>query len=227
MNIRKPVDFSEMYASLDMAVAGKYAQMQMYAMIGQAVTSREEKGAAVAAAEYLQNRYPDMSGFSPRNLRRMRDFYRTYAQDSSLLDLALQIGWTQNVIILEADLTMQERKWYLEQINVCGWSKKQLTESIQNNILLADAPGKTEASCHTVDESMPAKMSNAESVICDLIAPAPGTIYSVSIFLYGKSVRLEIHSETKKFLLRQLRPPDSKGAGRHPRSILYLCEEIL
>ena len=43
MNIRKPVDFSEMYLSLDMAVAGKYAQMQMYAMIGQAVTTREEK----------------------------------------------------------------------------------------------------------------------------------------------------------------------------------------
>ena len=43
MNIRKPVDFSEMYLSLDMAVAGKYAQMQMYAMIGQAVHHKRRK----------------------------------------------------------------------------------------------------------------------------------------------------------------------------------------
>lgn len=75
MNIRKPIDYSKMYAELDLAINGEYAQMQMYTMIGQAIRTGEEKGAAVAAAEYLQKRYPDMSGFSPRNLRRMRDFY--------------------------------------------------------------------------------------------------------------------------------------------------------
>ena len=54
MNIRKPIDYSEMYAALDKAVTGKYEQMRMYALIGQTVSAREEKGAAVAAAEYLQ-----------------------------------------------------------------------------------------------------------------------------------------------------------------------------
>ena len=72
MNIRKPVDYSEMYELLDKALAGMPAQMKLYTLIGQAVSTREEKGAAVAAAEYLQERYPDIYGFSPRNLRRMR-----------------------------------------------------------------------------------------------------------------------------------------------------------
>lgn len=66
MNIRKPVDYSEMYELLDKALAGMPAQMKLYTLIGQAVSTREEKGAAVAAAEYLQERYPDISGFSPR-----------------------------------------------------------------------------------------------------------------------------------------------------------------
>lgn len=63
MNIRKKVDYSEMYVALDNAVAGAYSQMQMYAQIGKAVSSREEKGAAVAAAEYLQEQYPNIPGF--------------------------------------------------------------------------------------------------------------------------------------------------------------------
>ena len=43
-------------------------------MIGRAVWRRTEKGAAAAAAAYLREQYPDIQGFSPRNLRRMRDF---------------------------------------------------------------------------------------------------------------------------------------------------------
>ena len=35
--------------------------------------------AAIAAAEFLQTNFPDRTGFSPRNVRRMRDFYKTYA----------------------------------------------------------------------------------------------------------------------------------------------------
>ena len=46
--------------------------------VGRLVSNRPEKGAAVAAAEYLRGAYPDASGFSPWNLRRMREFYCTY-----------------------------------------------------------------------------------------------------------------------------------------------------
>ncbi|MBR2894537.1 MAG: hypothetical protein IKC03_02625 [Oscillospiraceae bacterium] len=132
MNIRKYVDYSEMYAALDMAVTGEYDQMQMYLLIGQAVCQRTEKGAAVAASEYLQSRYPDMSGFSPRSLRRMRNFYHIYAGNKKMLKLAMKVGWSHNIIILEANLTMQERVWYLKKIAVDHWSKTMLIESIQN-----------------------------------------------------------------------------------------------
>ena len=78
MNIRKNIDYSEMYAELDKAMAADIPQMELYCKIGKAVCRRTEKGAAVAAAAYLSRQYPDVQGFSPRNLRRMRDFYRTY-----------------------------------------------------------------------------------------------------------------------------------------------------
>lgn len=91
MNIRKSVNYSEMYAALDIAVADVYSQMQMHAKIGTVVCNREEKEAVIAAAEYLHEQHPDIPGFSPKNLRRMREFYRVYSQNSDVLGLAMQI----------------------------------------------------------------------------------------------------------------------------------------
>lgn len=113
MNIRKNIDYTEMYAAIDTAMAAEVERMELYIRIGQAVCLRAEKGAAVAAAEYLRKRYPDVQGFSPRNLRRMRDFCRTYENHPVLLYLAMHLSWTQNVVIMEADLTMELREWYI------------------------------------------------------------------------------------------------------------------
>lgn len=130
MNIRKNIDYSEMYCAIKEAMEQNMSQMELYCEIGKAVCARTEKGAAVAAAEYLRARYPDVRGFSPRNLRRMRDFYRMYENEPNLLALAMEMNWTQNVVILEADLTMEEREWYLKAACRFGWSKIELIEKI-------------------------------------------------------------------------------------------------
>lgn len=63
----------------------------------------------------------------------MRDFYRTYEDHPDMLSLALQLGWTQNIVILEADLSMELRKWYLKASKQFAWSKGELAERIANN----------------------------------------------------------------------------------------------
>ena len=102
MNIRKPSDYSSLYSALDVLMGSDLAEMELYCEIGRAVCGRTEKGAAVMAAEYLQSRYPERKGFSPRNLRRMRLFYLTYGNTPDRLEKALKLAWTQNVTILEA-----------------------------------------------------------------------------------------------------------------------------
>lgn len=133
MNIRKNIDYSEMYAELDKAMAADIPQMELYCKIGKAVCRRTEKGAAVAAAAYLSRQYPDVQGFSPRNLRRMRDFYRSYQDQPVLLSLAMELGWTQNVVILESGLSTELREWYLKAAMQFGWSKVELTQKIADN----------------------------------------------------------------------------------------------
>lgn len=133
MNSRKNIDYSEMYESLDNLMAQQIPQMELYCKIGKVVSWRSEKGAAVAAAAYLSEQYPDTQGFSPRNLRRMRDFCRTYEDHPDLLTLALQLGWTHNVVILEANLSIELREWYLKAVLQLGWSKAELIEKIATN----------------------------------------------------------------------------------------------
>ena len=130
MNIRKPVDYTDLYAQLETALCRNKNQMEQYAAIGKAVALRSEKGAAVAAAGYIREAHPELSGFSPRNLRRMRAFYQTYGDRPDLLDLAMRIGWTLNVLILEADLTLAERAWYLNAALRFGWTKAVLQEKL-------------------------------------------------------------------------------------------------
>lgn len=133
MNIRKNIDYSEMYAELDKAMAADIPQMELYCKIGKAVCRRTENGAAVAAAAYLSRQYPDVQGFPPRNLRRMRDSYRSYQDHPALLSLAMELGWTQNVVILESGLSMELREWYLKAAMQFGWSKVELTQKIADN----------------------------------------------------------------------------------------------
>ena len=65
MNVRKPVDYGMMYRELTAILAQNLSQMEEIHAIGKAIRQRPEKGAAVAAAEFLHANFPDRTGFSP------------------------------------------------------------------------------------------------------------------------------------------------------------------
>lgn len=134
MNVRKPVDYGTMHRELTAILAQNLPQMDEVYAIGKAISQRPEKAAAVAAAEFLQANFPDRAGFSPRNVRRMRVFCKTYENDQTLLRLAMEIGWTLNVIIMEAGLTRDARRWYLKQARERQWSKKRTAGHSQQRL---------------------------------------------------------------------------------------------
>ena len=149
MNIRKPADYSAMYQELTAILLRNLPQMEEVCAIGKAVNQRPEKGAAVAAAEFLQANFPDRAGFSPRNVRRMRDFCKLYENDEPLLQLAMEIGWTLNVVIMEAELTRDTRQWYLRKANAGGLSKAELLEMIESAAHLEKSLDAAPDTCYT------------------------------------------------------------------------------
>ena len=150
MNVRKPVDYSTMYRELTAILAQNLPQMIEIYAIGKVISQRPEKGAAVAAAEFLQANLPDRAGFSPRNVRRMRDFYRTYENDQTPLWLAMKIGWTLNVVIMEAELTRAQRMLCLQMTTVKNLSKKELLEIILNGAFVEETIDEPDEICYNI-----------------------------------------------------------------------------
>lgn len=243
MNIRKPVDYSTMFVALDALIAADLPQVELYVKIGQLVSSRPEKGAAVAAAEYLRGSYPDASGFSPWNLRRMREFYCIYKDASKVLSQAMTIGWTQNVVILEAKLTLQEREWYIQAVGQFRWSKLELQRKIAANAHQEIVLDFTDDICYTeekstsmaciVDDENPLYMQEPENQIGDERLRGKSWVGEHRVHSnqrhgdwgLGLSVRptqnvriwIQLHQQSNPSVeergLRPVRPPDWDGSG--------------
>ena len=154
MNIRKPTDYSLLFSELDRLMAEQLSQMELYCEIGRVVGSRAEKGAAVAASEYLQAAYPAADGFSPHNVRRMRAFYAAYEKTSEITRLAMHLGWTQNVAILEGCGSNEERAWYIQAVLRFGWKKGKLLEAIESQAWLHSSLDAQAVSCYTGEKEI-------------------------------------------------------------------------
>ena len=61
----------------------------------------------------------------------------------------MTIGWTQNVVILEAELTPQEQTWYIKATGQFGWSKLELQRRITDKAHLEIVLDFTEKVCYT------------------------------------------------------------------------------
>ena len=167
MNIRKPTDYTAMFAALDKLMAAQLPQMELYCEIGRVVSGRAEKGAAVAASEHLQATYPTAEGFSPRNVRRMRAFYAAYEESPEIMRLAMNLGWTRNVAILERCGSNEERAWYIRAVLRFGWKKAKLLEAIESQAWLHSSLDEQAVSCYTGEKEVSQESeSDEENTLC-------------------------------------------------------------
>ena len=167
MNIRKPTDYSILFSELDRLMAEQLSQMNLYCETGRLVSSRAEKGAAVAASEYLQMTYPAGEGFSPRNLCRMRAFYAAYEESPEIMRLAMHLGWTQNVGILEGCGSNEERAWYIQAVLRFGWKKGKLLEAIESQAWLHSSLDAQAVSCYTGEKEISQESEcDEENTLC-------------------------------------------------------------
>ena len=162
MNVRKPVDYGTMHRELTAILAQNLPQMEEVYAIGKVINQRPGKGAAVAAAEFMQANFPDHTGFSPRNVRRMRDFYRTYENDQTLLRLAMKIGWTLNVVIMEADLIKEQRISCLQRVVSEKLSKKKLLEIILNGVFAEESIDAPDEICYNITNASVGRTEQAQ-----------------------------------------------------------------
>ncbi len=105
--------------------------MELYSLIGKNICEQGEKAFVVHLAEILSEQFPHLKGFSPRNLRRMRDFYITYQSEPELMKKAQTLSWTQNTVILECCENNKQRSFYLTLAEKNNLSKLALMKAIK------------------------------------------------------------------------------------------------
>ena len=58
------------------------------------------------SANFMKTDYPEVKGFTKRNLERMVQFYKTYKDDEIATPLVTQLSWTNNLLILSGSKTI-------------------------------------------------------------------------------------------------------------------------
>jgi len=82
----------------------------------------------------LAREFPEMKGFSPRNLKYMRAFAEAWPDEQIVQDVLAQITWYHNITLLEKVKDPPERLWYVEQTIEHGWSRNVLVHQIESKL---------------------------------------------------------------------------------------------
>jgi len=82
----------------------------------------------------LRREFPEMRGLSSRNLKYMRAFYEAYPDEAIVQQLAAQIPWFHNCVILDKVKSLEERIWYIRQNIAQGWSRNVLVHQIESGL---------------------------------------------------------------------------------------------
>ncbi|KAM3114048.1 PDDEXK nuclease domain-containing protein [Phormidesmis sp. 146-33] len=126
-------------AQVRAALAVNRELVVLYWQIGREVLTRQQQqgwGAKVIdrLAKDLQREFPEMKGFSSRNLKYMRSFAETYPDESIVQEVLAQITWYHNIALLDKLKANEERLWYAQQTIVHGWSRSALVHQIESGL---------------------------------------------------------------------------------------------
>ena len=126
---------------LRVVMASNTAVVLLYWDIGQSIIAKQAAqgyGTRVIdrLATDLRDAFPDMKGFSPRNLKYMRAFAAAWP-DREVVQAALaQVTWYHNITLLEKLDTPEERLWYAARTVEHGWSRNILAMQIETRARL-------------------------------------------------------------------------------------------
>ena len=112
----------------------------LYYDLGRRIVERQETadwGDAVIEqiSRDLKAAFPGVSGFSRRNLYRMRAFFLAYRHAGEFVQQPVaQIPWGHNSALLEKLDDADERAWYAAQTAEHGWSRSVLLHQIETGL---------------------------------------------------------------------------------------------
>lgn len=144
---------------LRLVLASNSVMVLLYWDIGQRILNKQaEQGYGTKVVDRLaadlRDAFPDMKGFSPRNLKYMRAFAAAWPDRALVQQTVAQLTWGQNIVLLEKLDQDQDRLWYAARTLEHGWSRNILSLQIEGQAHLRQGRAQT---------NFPATLPTAES----------------------------------------------------------------
>lgn len=126
-------------AQIKAAVSVNRELVLLFWHIGREILTRQERagwGAKVIdrLADDLRRAFPQMKGFSPRNLKYMRAFAEAYPDKQIVQQAAAQIPWFHNCALLDKVKDARQRQWYIRMTIEHGWSRNVLIHQVESDL---------------------------------------------------------------------------------------------
>ncbi len=143
--VELPAEYSDWLADLKQRIqserlrivlASNAAMVLLYWDIGQRILEKQQVqgwGARIIdrLSCDLHEQFPEMKGFSPRNLKYMRAFAAAWPEREIVQRHVAQLSWRHNIALLEKLKATEERLWYAMKAYEHGWSHNILGMQIE------------------------------------------------------------------------------------------------
>jgi len=112
--------------------------IEMHWAIGRYISKKVKagvwgKGIVDEIAEFIQQHNPGTSGFSARNLWRMKQFYEVYEDNEILSTLSRELSWSINSKIMSSK-TKEEREFYMRSAIENNYSYRELERQMDSSL---------------------------------------------------------------------------------------------
>lgn len=148
MSMQKSIEYKELIGGIKTQIKNSRQRallsvnrelLILYWNIGNIILSFQNKegwGAKVIdnIADEIKREFPDLKGFSSRNLKYMRKFALEYQEIEFVQEVLAQITWYQNITLLEKVKDEKKRVWYINKTVENGWSRNTLVHQIESNL---------------------------------------------------------------------------------------------
>ncbi len=142
------------------ALAVNRERVLLYWQIGRDILERQSRegwGAKVIErlAHDLRTAFPDMKGFSPRNLKYMRSFAQAWPEAEFVQAVLAQLPWYHQIALLDKLTDSDARRWYAAKAIEHNWSRNILVMQIETH-----ARDRFGQAITNFDQRLPAPLSD-------------------------------------------------------------------
>jgi predicted nuclease of restriction endonuclease-like (RecB) superfamily len=150
-------------AQIKAACAVNYEMIQFYWQLGQMIIEKQDQTAwgskfLEQLSKDLQTEFPGTTGFSKRNLERMRQFANLYDHLEFATQAVSQLPWGHIIVLMQQVKDPDAREWYARSVLKNGTSRNVLLIQIEQN--LYERQGKNSHKKTNFNERLPLPQSN-------------------------------------------------------------------